>query len=147
MHKLITRRPVRALAVAALGLGLIAGTAVGADASMTSKTAGCKPAQKLLPGFVISGTATATPYADRWITRKINVSATKEYGDVGWEWFLYSITVEGYSAVKFGQTDGSGGNRVIRYTNSTPRDIKITWKKDRRLPFTTAYSSCMIYNF
>jgi len=148
MHKLITRRPVRALAVATLGLGLIAGTAVGADASMTSKTAGCRPAQNLARGYgIISGTATATPYADRWITRKVSISGTKKGHDASsYYWTLVGIKVEGYPTTSFPR-NGDGGNRVTKYLNSTPRDITVTWKKDMLIPFTTKTVTCVIRNF
>lgn len=138
---------LRPLAIAAAVTGLVLGGTAGAEASATHKTAGCRPPQSLLHGHVISVTATASPYPDRWITRKIVVSATKSYGDVYQEWWLKSITVQGYKTVNFGQTDGSGGSRVIRYTSSTPRDIKVVWNKDKYLPFTGSHPSCTIKGF
>jgi hypothetical protein len=144
-----TRTITRALGIATISTGLVLGTVAGAQASMTSKTAGCRPAQHLASGYrVISGTATATPYSDRWITRKVSISATKRGHDASsYYWTLTGIKVEGYPTFHFPRNGIDGGNRLTKYLNSTPRDITITWTKDLLIPFTSKTVSCTIHNF
>lgn len=142
------RTIARALGTATISAGLVLGTIAGAQASMTSKTVGCRPPQHLATGYrVISGTATATPYADRWITRKVSISGTKTGHDASsYYWTLTGIKVEGYATTYFPR-NGDGGNRVTKYLNSTPRDITLTWKKDMLIPFTTKVVTCTIHDF
>lgn len=144
MRQLILHRSVRVLTAATLGLGLAVGAAAGAQASITSKTAGCKPLQDHT-ARPISATATATPYHDRWITRKLVVSGTKSYGDAGQHWDLKSITISGYPTVDLLDTSGAGATRITRYTDSKPRTITVSWKRNNYLWSTVR--SCTVKSF
>ncbi len=143
------RTIARALGIATIATGLALGTTVGAQASNTRHTAGCRPPQNLASGYVpISATATATPYSDRWITRKVSISATKRGHDASsYYWTLTGIKVEGYPTFHFPRNGMEGGNRLTKYLNSTPRDITIYWAKDMLIPFTSKTVSCTIRNF
>lgn len=139
MHKLTTRS-ARTLAALALGAGLIGGTALAeANASVTHKTAGCRPTSSAS----ISGTATATPINDRSLTRSLHVSGTdvKTYG--GYRYFLQSITVQGYPTKRISITSKPW---IDRWTNNTPRDITLTWSKSRYL-INKGSVSCTIHRF